>query len=497
MKKSVVLCYDRVKYVYVTSVTKYLNKAKVEIMIRIICAKCKNAYLQNKDNNLVCPSCGVSHSQSKENLLLGVQYYKEGDYSEADNCFMKYIVKSGTEPLAIFYKAFCDALDFDEDTLSLSDTYQKIINAFSDASDEDFPKLVALANDEIEKIEKSLTEVHIRLFADADAEKIKKQVETILNIQKEARNFRTALTDLVAAFNERSERKISAKFSDCFFVDGTIAAEVGEIKYQRICDNIASHTVFTGILTNDIKNLEIYLRCIVMFFQKSHDKYEFLLEQSNKFVKLAEILELGQYNTIKGTASVADKLKTVSYDFLQESYKEHFDEQINIQTETVVIIEPEIIEIPKEAEIIEATTEDVVEEGAEEITEETEDVNSADESDTKEETEAVVEVVSEDVETVQIEESEVSETVDEIEIPEDDVIEIEVEEASESTQTELIDISSTTEIDEIITDDEESQEAIEATVEETTETESEDDAVVEIPSEANESEEIIEETIVE
>ena len=339
-------------------------------MIRIICTECKNAYLQNKDGNLVCPSCGATYEKEKENLLLGVQYYNEENYTEADNCFMKHIVKNSLEPLSIFYKSLCDARNFDEDTLSLQDTYKKIINAFDDVSDEDFPKFIALANDETEKIEKLLSESHIRLFADADAEKIKKQVEIILNIQNEAKTFRTALAALVADFNQRSPRKISAKFSDCFFVEGSVAAEVGDIKYHKICDNVASHTVFTGILTNDIKNLEIYYRCIVMFFQKSYDKYKFLLEQSEKFTKLAEMLELGQYNTIKGTGAVADKLKSISYEFLQESYKEHFDEQIDMQTETVVIIEPEIIEEP---EVVEETAqeiiEDVIEDSVEEVTE--------------------------------------------------------------------------------------------------------------------------------
>ena len=92
-----------------------------------------------------------------------------------------------------------------------------------------------------------------------------------------------------------------------------------------------------------------------MFFQKSYDKYKFLLEQSEKFTKLAELLEIGQYNTLKGTGAVADKLKSISYEFLQESYKEHFDEQIDMQTETVVIIEPEIIEEP---EVIEEISEE-------------------------------------------------------------------------------------------------------------------------------------------
>ena len=410
-------------------------------MIRIICTECKNAYLQNKDGKLVCPSCEATFNEDCENLLLGVQYYNEENYTECDNALMKFIVKNGAEPFAIMYKAFCDARGFDEDTVSLQDTYKKIINASDDVSDEDFPKFIALANDETEKIEKLLTDSQVRLFADADAEKIKKQVEIILNIQSEAKTFRTALATLVERFNERSPRKISAKFSECFFVEKDIAAEVGEIKYQKICDNVASHTVFTGILTNDIKNLEIYYRCIVMFFQKSYDKYKFLLEYSEKFTQIAEMLEAGQYNTLKGIGSVADKLKGVSYEFLQESYKEHFDEQIDMQTETIVIIEPEIIEEPIEEvvdEILEGTTEDIVAE-----VEETSDIAvEATETDETESETAAVEETTEDA-PPQETEDEISVDKAENNIINEDVIEIEVVEVEEEKVEELEDISST------------------------------------------------------
>ena len=462
-------------------------------MIRIICTECKNAYLQNKDGNLVCPSCGATYDKEKENLLLGVQYYNEENYTEADNCFMKHIVKNSLEPLSIFYKSLCDARNFDEDTLSLQDTYKKIINAFDDVSDEDFPKFIALANDETEKIEKLLCESHIKLFADADAEKIKKQVEIILNIQNEAKTFRTALAALVADFNQRSPRKISAKFSDCFFVEGSVAAEVGDIKYHKICDNVASHTVFTGILTNDIKNLEIYYRCIVMFFQKSYDKYKFLLEQSEKFTKLAEMLELGQYNTIKGTGAVADKLKSISYDFLQESYKEHFDEQIDMQTETVVIIEPEIIEEP---EVVEETAqeiiEDVIEDSVEEVTEAEEATEAVElEAVSEEEVATEEESIAEEAEAPAEESAEIEvseEVTEEIVTPEEDIIEIEVEETSEEIETEVVDISSTAEIEDISV-----EETAEETVEEPAEEFVEEDSIVEISVEASETEEITEE----
>lgn len=432
-------------------------------MIRIVCTKCKNAYLQNKDDSLVCPSCEAVFSTDEENLLLGVQYYNEGNFSEADNCLMKYIVKNGAEPKAIIYKALCDGYNFDEDTVSIKDTYEKILGALGDISDDELPEFIAIANDEAKKLEVALTEAHIRLFADADAEKIKKQVATVLDIQKEARAFRSSLTDVVNDFNGRNAIQLSVKFSDCFFVSGDIAAEVGDIKYQKICDNIAAHTVFTGILSNDIKNLEIYYRCIVMFFEKSHDKYEFLLRESAKFTELAEILEQGQYNTIKGTAAIGTKLKGISYEFLEESYKEHFDENINMQKETVVIIEPEI-------EVIE------------EVTEEIEDISSTE----------VVEVAEEKEETVEAEAVE-AEAIETTEASDDAVIEIAEEtevEATETVEEAGEDIAEET--------DETAEEAV--SVDETEATAEEDetvDAVVEIDTddEATEESEVIEETV--
>ena len=406
-------------------------------MIRIVCTKCKNAYLQNKDDSLVCPSCEAVFSSDEENLLLGVQYYNEGNFSEADNCLMKYIVKNGAEPKAIIYKALCDGYSFDEDTVSLKDTYEKILEALGDISDDELPAFIAIANNEAKKLEVALTEAHIRLFADADAEKIKKQVATVLDIQKCARAFRSSLIDVVNDFNGRNAIQLSVKFSDCFFVSGDIAAEVGDIKYQKICDNIAAHTVFTGILSNDIKNLEIYYRCIVMFFEKSHDKYEFLLRESAKFTELAEILEQGQYNTIKGTAAIGTKLKSISYEFLEESYKEHFDENINMQTETVVIIEPEI---------------EVVEEVAENI----EDISSTD----------VAPVVEDNTEVVDIESAETVEATDDVEAS---VIELEAEAESEAVTSEeadaIIEVEAFEETEAEAESNDEAEEATEAVIE--------------------------------
>ncbi len=462
-------------------------------MIRIVCTKCKNAYLQNKDDSLTCPSCEAVFSTDEENLLLGVQYYNEGNFSEADNCLMKYIVKNGAEPKAIIYKALCDGYNFDEDTVSLKDTYEKILGALGDISDDDLPAFIAIANDEAKKLEVSLTEAHIRLFADADAEKIKKLVATVLDIQKEARAFRSSLTDIVNDFNGRNAIQLSVKFSDCFFVSGDIAAEVGNIKYQKICDNVAAHTVFTGILSNDIKNLEIYYRCIVMFFEKSHDKYEFLLRESAKFTELAEILEQGQYNTIKGTAAIGTKLKSISYEFLEESYKEHFDENINMQRETVVIIEPEI-------EVIEEATEEI-----EDISS-TESVEASEEKEENVETEAVE---TEAVEAEAIEATEASNEVEdavieiaeetEAEATEDDAAET-IEEASEDVVKETIEVAEDTvsiEETEATVEKDETVDAAEAEIEDEASEEAEAVEVVEEASTKDDSEAVVEEAVIE
>ncbi len=409
-------------------------------MIRIVCTKCKNAYLQNKDDSLVCPSCEAVFSSNEENLLLGVQYYNEGSFNEADNCLMKYIVKNGAEPKAIIYKALCDGYSFDEDTVSLKDTYEKILEALGDISDDELPEFIAVANDEVKKLEVALTEAHVRLFADADAEKIKKQVATVLDIQKEARAFRSSLIDVVNDFNGRNAIQLSVKFSDCFFVSNEIATEVGDIKYQKICENVAAHTVFTGILSNDIKNLEIYYRCIVMFFEKSHDKYEFLLRESAKFTELAEILEQGQYNTIKGTAAIGTKLKGISYEFLEESYKEHFDENINMQTETVVIIEPEIEVVEEVAENIEDISSTDVAPVAEENTEIAEaDVDEAIELADEEEA-SVIEVEEETA--AEVDTADTADAIVEVEAVEETEAEAESnDEAGESTEA-VIEIDS-------------------------------------------------------
>ena len=122
-------------------------------MIRIICPNCKNAYLESKNGALACSSCESTFAQDTENLLLGIQYYNECDYDKANDCLMKFIVKNGAEPRAIFYKALCDGFCYDEDTLSISEVYAKLLEALQDLPKEFFPEYVALANDEAEKLE--------------------------------------------------------------------------------------------------------------------------------------------------------------------------------------------------------------------------------------------------------------------------------------------------------------------------------------------------------
>ena len=425
-------------------------------MIRIICSQCKNAYLENNGEKYTCPSCGAEMSAELENLVLGIQNYNEKDYSAAADFLMKYIVKNGADPRAIFYKALCDAyMTIDGETDSISETYEKILECFKDFSKEDFPQYVALENDEVRFLEKAFAEQHVLTLESADAEKIKAEVAAILAIQKEARDFRLALTDVVIKYNETAERKLAVRFSECYVVGKAIAETVGDKTFDKIVEDIENHTVFTGILSTNIKNLEIYLRCIVMFFKRSHEKYEFLKEQSQKFIDIAALLEKGQYNTITGVEAVSEKLIKESYDFLYESYNEHYDEQIDMQTESVIILEPEntdeIPDVTEEAESEESEAEEVtpVENGkaeAEEavsLTEETEETTAtddfvlvADDEHAEAEEVAVEEVITE--EPAEEDEAE--------ELSEDDIIEIPVEAENEADETveEPEDISSST-----------------------------------------------------
>ncbi len=443
-------------------------------MIRIICTECKNGYLQNSGDKFTCPSCGREISLEEENLLLGAQYYNEGDYSSAKDFLMKYIVKNGAEPRAIIYKALCDGFDFDEDTLSLKPAYEKIIEALGDISKDLFPKYLAVANDQCEVLEKALAEKHIRLFSDADAEKIKKEVTAIIGIQNDAKDFRLALSSLADKFNqESSDVQLTLKLSKSFLVEPEIATEVGEAKYEKILENIASHTVFTGILSTEIKNLEIYYRCIVMFFEKNRQKYDFLMASAEKFAQLSTVLEQGQYNTIKGTSTIGDKLKSAAYDFFQESLKDH-DGDFDTQEESVVVIDitpevEEVEEVPEmedissntleaepedapqtddsadeeeetEEEVIEEETEGATDEASEETAEET-PVETVEQ--TEETAEKVAEETAKETEEATEEETQVTEDTVAIPVVEEKPQEAQPEEANEEVSENAEEISET------------------------------------------------------
>lgn len=397
-------------------------------MIRIICPECKNAYLQKADADFTCPGCNTQFPESEENFLAGAQYYHEGDFAAAGDCLMKYIVKNGAEPRAIFYKALCDAQNFDEDTSSLKDLYVKILESLMEISDDDFVRYLAMANDEVLKVEKALTQIHLELFADADAEKIKREVSAIIKLQDEAKIYRNKLNEFANSYNERVTNKISVKLSPCFFVDPDVATDVGAKKYEKIVESINSHTVFTGILSNEIKNLEIYYRCIVMFFEKNRRKYEFLMSSAEKFSQIAKLLEDGRYASIKGVPTICEKLKAAGYDFFQESLRDH-DDEFEQQTETVVVMVAETVEIPAEAE------EETVEE-SENTTETTEfeDVYSSTVNETADshQTEEIEEV-AETEETIETEVTEAIEEETAEETSNEEVAVIEVEEVAEET----------------------------------------------------------------
>lgn len=415
-------------------------------MIRIICAKCKNAYLMKEDGTLKCPSCEAVFPEADENLLLGAQYYNEGEYDKCDDCLMKYIVKMGAEPTAIFYKALCDGFRYDESTSSIDDVYEKLAQSLSELPEEAFPYFLGLANDECAKLEQLIADMHIRQFADADAESIKKLVSIIINLQNNAKEFRDKLTELAEDYNNTASNKISVLFSKCFLVNPEIAAEVGSLKFDKIAESIASHTVFTGILSTDIKNLEIYYRCIVMFFERNRQKYDFLLASAEKFTELAKLLEKGKYNAIKGTTTIGDKLKGAAYDFFQESLKDHDEDEEITQTESVVVLEAETVDITELVEddddgqvvqTVEDIEEDVeyvdlfsssdAEPEKEDVAENAEIEDIASDSAEQEATEEVIEVVDAVEETPDVEvapEAEATEDVVEVEAAED-IVEVE------------------------------------------------------------------------
>ena len=469
-------------------------------MIRIICPDCKNAYLQKTEAQLTCPGCNAAFPEGEENFLSGAQYYHEGNYASAGDCLMKYIVKNGAEPRAIFYKALCDAQGFDEDTSSLKDLYVKVLEALIDISDNDFVRYLAMANDEVLKIEKAVTQLHLELFADADAEKIKKEVSAIIKLQDEAKIYRNKLNEFAAAYNERAVNKISVKLSSCFFVDPLVATEVGAKKYEKIVESINSHTVFTGILSNEIKNLEIYYRCIVMFFEKNRRKYEFLMSSAEKFSQIAKLLEEGRYASIKGVPTICEKLKAAGYDFFQESLRDH-DDEFEQQTETVVVLAAETVDVPveevvQEAQVQEATPEaaefeDVYSSTMDEVME-TEETLEIETTTNTTETDVAEAVVADDDAVVEIAEV-VEDVAESEEVPEVEEAIVEPTEETEPEEVaEAIDEVAEAEEEPDVTEDatevEEVAEATEAEVAE--EAEAEDDAVVEITEAVEEAPEV-------
>ncbi len=384
-------------------------------MEKIICEKCKNAYLQKTEEGYFCSSCGMFYSKAEENLLLGIHHYKEGNLQDSADYLMKAIVSDGSNHTALLYKALGDGFNLDEDSVSLEDVYEQIIFACELVPDSDFPKFLEIANDEAEKLELALAKIHINAFETADAEKIKTIVSTILKIQEEAKKFRSKLADFADAYNKRNGNTMVYNLSKCFLVTPEIADEIGEKKLNKIKSDIASHTVFTGILTTDIRNLEIYYRCIVMFFRKNKAKYDFLMKNAENFVLLNELLEEGNYTSIQGTASTAEKLKITAYSFFEESLKGEPDDDEE-STKSVIIIAEETEEVAEETpqEEIQIETEDVESETTEEAIEAEETVE-IEEVNLEEET-TVIEEVTEITDDVEVEE--VSEIVEEVVEPE-------------------------------------------------------------------------------
>ena len=329
-------------------------------MEKILCEKCKNAYLQKNEDGYFCSSCGMFHPKAEENLLLGIHCYKEGRLEESSDYLMKAIVSDGSNHKALLYKALGDGFRFDEDSTSLKDIYEKIIFAVELVPDSDFPAILEIANDEMEKLELALAKIHIDAFEGADAEKIKSLVSLILKIQEEALKFRRDLGDFADKYNERNNNSLIFNPSKCYLVSPEHANEIGAKKLEKIKSDVASHTVFTGILTTDIRNLEIYYRCIVMFFEKNRAKYDFLMANAENFVVLAGILEEGNYTSIQGTQNTAEKLKITAYTFLEESLKgEEADEDAEKAKSVVVINEEPVEEVVEELAVEDIEVQDV------------------------------------------------------------------------------------------------------------------------------------------
>lgn len=368
-------------------------------MEKIICEKCKNAYLQKNEEGYFCSSCGMFHPNAEENLLLGIHCYKEGRLDESADYLMKAIVSDGSNYKALLYKALGDGLKLDEDSTSLADVYEQIIFAVELVPDSDFPNFLEIANDEAERLELALAKIHLADFETADAEKIKSLVTVILKIQEEALKFRNKLADFADAFNKRNGNSIIYNRSKCFLVTPEIANEIGAKKLNKIKADIASHTVFTGILTTDIRNLEIYYRCIVMFFEKNKDKYDYLMQNAENFVVLANILEEGNYTAIQGTAATAEKLKITAYSFFEESLKGEEAEETEENTKSVIVINEEI----EEAAVLDNSEATLTEDVADDIDEKPSGTVEIEEIDITEH-ETVIEEITEITDDVEIEE---------------------------------------------------------------------------------------------
>ena len=385
-------------------------------MEKIICEKCKNAYLQKTEEGYFCSSCGMFYPKAEENLLLGIHYYKEGKLQESADYLMKAIVSDGSNHTALLYKALGDGFNLDEDSVSLEDVYEQIIFACELVPDSDFPKFLEIANDEAEKLELALAKIHINAFETADAEKIKSLVTVILKIQEEAKKFRSKLADFADAYNKRNGNSMVYNLSKCFLVTPEVADEIGEKKLNKIKSDIASHTVFTGILTTDIRNLEIYYRCIVMFFRKNKAKYDFLMKNAENFILLAELLEEGNYTSIQGTASTAEKLKITAYSFFEESLKGEPEDDEETTKSVIIIAEEKEEVVPEESvnetEVIESSETPEIEnvEVNVEITEIVSETVEIEEVNLEEET-TVIEEITEITDDTEIEE--VSEVVEE------------------------------------------------------------------------------------
>ena len=350
-------------------------------MEKILCEKCKNAYLQKNEDGYFCSSCGMFHPKAEENLLLGIHCYKEGRLEESSDYLMKAIVSDGSNHKALLYKALGDGFKFDEDSTSLKDIYEKIIFAIELVPDSDFPVILEIANDEMERLELELAKIHIDAFEAADAEKIKSLVSLILKIQEEAINFRKTLADFADKYNERNNNSLVFNPSKCYLVSPEHANEIGAKKLDKIKSDVASHTVFTGILTTDIRNLEIYYRCIVMFFEKNRAKYDFLMANAENFIILDNILAEGNYTSVQGTKNTAEKLKITAYTFLEESLKGEEDETEHVKSVVIINEEPEqafpVEEIPvEEVDVTDdiTTTEEVEIELVDDVVEENDTV---------------------------------------------------------------------------------------------------------------------------